>query len=80
MQVVYPIDLKEITVHGTPLARLGVDHRFFASGGATMNRKLPAAAALAVASLLWGQGAQAAQITFGPSAEAVSFTGTPPIL
>ena len=41
-----------------------------------MNRSLLTAAILAVALLPWGLGAQAAeQITFGPSAEAVSFTG-----
>jgi MYXO-CTERM domain-containing protein len=41
-----------------------------------MTRKLITGAALAVAPLLLAGGVQAAQITFGPSSQNVSFTGT----
>lgn len=41
-----------------------------------MNRKLLSAVTLAAGALLWASGADAAQITFGPSAQNVSFTGT----
>ncbi len=41
-----------------------------------MNRKLLTAVALAAGPILWASGANAAQITFGPSSQNVSFTGT----
>jgi hypothetical protein len=40
-----------------------------------MNRNLLNAVALVAGPLLWATGAQAAQITFGPSNESITFTG-----
>jgi hypothetical protein len=44
----------------------------FVSEKSTMNRKILTAITLAA---LWGTGAEAAQITFGPSSQSITFTG-----
>jgi len=44
----------------------------FVSEKSTMNRKVLTAITLAA---LWGTGAEAAQITFGPSSQSITFTG-----
>ena len=40
-----------------------------------MNTRLLAAVVLAIGPPLWASGALAAQITFGPSAQSITFTG-----
>src|SRR6266446_9312646 len=45
------------------------------AGECSMHRNLLTAVALVVGPLLWASGAQAAQITFGGSAQSITFTG-----
>ena len=49
-----------------------IDYR---SGDFNMNTRLLAAVVLAIGPPLWASGALASQITFGPSAESITFTG-----
>src|ERR1700730_16547145 len=44
-------------------------------GDVDMNTRLLAAVVLAIGPPLWASGALAAQITFGPSAQSITFTG-----